>query len=560
VVVLGMVAAILVGSAAGAGIALFGGNRGGRPSTAGSAAGSGSTTGPATSSGSTSGLAAGADDPDPQVAAAAVGGAFLAGWQAGDWAAMQAQLDSSGGDMARVYGGMSSRLGVSAVTTTPGTPAADGASLPYSVTLTLKGLGDVTWSAALPITRSAVGSRSQVHFTAAAVYPTLKVGERLDLVASASAGGVLDRHGADLSKDPDLAANLVGVSDAATGGAATGLQRVLAERLGTAGKRTVAVVDAASGTVRSTVKAFPRTTGAGVRTTIDLAVQKAATKALAGADARAALVVIDVPTGEVRAIANRPYTGIPPALAGAYPPGSTMKIVTSLAAIRAGATASTTVQCPTTIAAYGKVFRNHERAPNRSMTLTEAFADSCNTAFIGLARTLPDGALADAAKDLGFDTGAPPLEVASFGGSYPEPKDAAEYAASAIGQGRVQASPLQLASVAAAVASGGWRQPHVLPCPDCRTVPLPGIATIRPMMRAVVTSGTGTAAAGVPGGAVYGKTGTAEFGSGSTLRNHAWFVGWQGRTAFAVFVDVGESGGRTAAPIAARFLRLLAAS
>ena len=63
------------------------------------------------------------------------------------------------------------------------------------------------------------------------------------------------------------------------------------------------------------------------------------------------------------------------------------------------------------------------------------------------------------------------------------------------------------------------------------------------MMRAVVTSGTGTAAAGVAGGPVYAKTGTAEFGSGTALKNHAWFVGWQGTTAFAVFVDVGASGG-----------------
>jgi cell division protein FtsI/penicillin-binding protein 2 len=76
-------------------------------------------------------------------------------------------------------------------------------------------------------------------------------------------------------------------------------------------------------------------------------------------------------------------------------------------------------------------------------------------------------------------------------------------------------------------------------------------------MRAVVTSGTGTAVAGIGGGPVYGKTGTAEYGSGEELPTHAWFVGWQGRTAFAVFAENGSSGGAVAAPAAARFLRLL---
>ena len=553
VVVFVTAGAVLVGSAAGAGVALFGRGDDGAATTAQAS----STSTPTPS------LVAGADDPDPAAAARAVGTAYLEAWEQGDWSLMQSQLDADGGDMERVYGGMAGRLGVEKVVTTPGKPTADGTSLPFDVTLTLEDLGDITWSTELTIDRTPESSRSQVHFTAASVYPGLKAGERLDLVASgADRGEVLDRAGRPLSGNKDLTANLVGRFDAGTGDA-TGLQRVLDERLGGDDRRTVAVVRAKGGEVVRAVTTFPATgePNPGFRTTLDLTYQRAAAKALSTATARAALVAIDVRTGEVRALANRPITGVPPATSGKYPPGSTFKIITALAALRAGKTPSSSVSCPTTIIAYGKVFKNHEKAPNRSMSLTEAFADSCNTAFIGLARSLPEGALAAAAEDLGFNADDPPLPVASFGGSYPIPKDGAELAASAIGQGRVQASPLEMAAVAAAVASGTYRRPRVLPdCPDCGATPVPELSRIKPMMRAVVTSGTGTAASGVSGGPVYAKTGTAEFGSGTALTNHAWFVGWQGTTAFAVFVEVGASGGETAAPIAARFLRTLAAS
>jgi cell division protein FtsI/penicillin-binding protein 2 len=70
------------------------------------------------------------------------------------------------------------------------------------------------------------------------------------------------------------------------------------------------------------------------------------------------------------------------------------------------------------------------------------------------------------------------------------------------------------------------------------------------MMRAVVTDGT-AAGAGLPSGTA-GKTGTAEYGDGAS---HAWFIGYRGDLAFAVFVEAGGSGPKVAAPLAARFLR-----
>jgi cell division protein FtsI/penicillin-binding protein 2 len=73
-------------------------------------------------------------------------------------------------------------------------------------------------------------------------------------------------------------------------------------------------------------------------------------------------------------------------------------------------------------------------------------------------------------------------------------------------------------------------------------------------MRGVVTQGTGTAAANVPGAPVYGKTGTAEFGTAQPPQTHAWFIGYRGDVAFAVIVEGGGVGGQVAAPIAAQFL------
>ena len=77
-------------------------------------------------------------------------------------------------------------------------------------------------------------------------------------------------------------------------------------------------------------------------------------------------------------------------------------------------------------------------------------------------------------------------------------------------------------------------------------------------MREVVTVGTGTVLLKAPGDPVMGKTGTAEYGPGATPKTHAWFVGYQGDIAFAVYVQDGQSGGTVAAPVALAFLQNLA--
>ena len=128
-------------------------------------------------------------------------------------------------------------------------------------------------------------------------------------------------------------------------------------------------------------------------------------------------------------------------------------------------------------------------------------------------------------------------------------------AAAMIGQDRITATPLAMAGVAAAVADGRWRRPRLVASDRAQAGPaLPGreVATLRTLMREVVTRGSGTALASVPGEAA-GKTGTAEFGGGDPPETHAWSIAYRGDLALAVLVERGRSGGSVAAPLAAKF-------
>ena len=113
--------------------------------------------------------------------------------------------------------------------------------------------------------------------------------------------------------------------------------------------------------------------------------------------------------------------------------------------------------------------------------------------------------------------------------------------------------------MAAAIEDGTWRPPQLVisPAPQqtarAAAVSPAILDTLRPMMRAVVTSGT-AAGVGFPAG-VYGKTGTAEYGTGPHPPTHAWFIGYRGDLAFAVLVEGGGTGASSAGPIANAFVR-----
>ena len=283
--------------------------------------------------------------------------------------------------------------------------------------------------------------------------------------------------------------------------------------------------------------------------------QAAAEVALGATRQKAALVALQPSTGDILAVANRPTdAAYDRAIDGRYAPGSTFKVVTTAALLRDGLKTSDTVACPKTITVSGKQFKNFEGEAAGAVPFARDFAQSCNTAFVSLAKRLAPDALTDTARDFGLGrTGA---------SAVPAGRDAVERAASMIGQDRIVASPLAMAGVAATVADGRWRAPRLVSTDKHQSGPAldqTELSTLRDLMRSVVTSGTGTALAAVPG-EVAGKSGTAEYGGGNPPPTHAWFIAYRGDLAVAVLVEKGRSGGSVAAPIAARFFQAVTAA
>lgn len=294
--------------------------------------------------------------------------------------------------------------------------------------------------------------------------------------------------------------------------------------------------------------------GAPLSTTLRHEVQAAAEAALDGVAHPAALVAVDSATGAILAVASRPLSQpLHRALTGRYPPGSTFKVVTTEALLARGMRVDSPVACPPMTMVRTKPFRNFEGESLGDTTLRQVFAHSCNTAFVTLATGLGGDALSAAARRFGFDVPYFP-GLTSAGASFPTPADAIELAAAAIGQGRVLATPLHMASVAAAAESGEWRAPYLVEGLDGGPSSLlsNGVrAPLSALMRAVVMEGSGKAGRQVSG--LGGKTGTAEFGTVAPLPTHAWFIGFRKGVGFAVLVEGGGVGGRVAAPIAAKF-------
>nr|MBA3808472.1 hypothetical protein [Solirubrobacterales bacterium] len=242
-----------------------------------------------------------------------------------------------------------------------------------------------------------------------------------------------------------------------------------------------------------------------VHTTVSPAVQRAAVGALGG---RLGGVVALTPSGEVLAVA-----GI--GLEGLQPPGSTFKIITLTGALESHVATPHTVFPYASYATLDGVKLNNANGENCGGSLELAFAVSCNSVFTPLGVKLGAPRMVALAERFGFNH-APGLPGAA---ASTLPAAAAiqgelDVGSTAIGQGEVLATPLQMATVAATIADGGRRPrasfvPVHSPTGEARVTSASVARTVRRLMTGVVRNGTGTSAA-IPGVTVAGKTGTAE--------------------------------------------------
>ena len=233
-------------------------------------------------------------------------------------------------------------------------------------------------------------------------------------------------------------------------------------------------------------------------------------------------------------------------------------MVTSADLIEHGSTPDSAATCPPTITVGGEVFHNFEGEAAASLSLEQAFAESCNAAFIGLSATLPDPSFTSTAAQFGIGD-AFHLGLTAFGGNVPTPDSDAQRAATSIGQAEVVVSPLAMATVAAAVDSGSLHLPRLVVGDADDTAPSqpldPTVVTdLRTMMAAVVDSPAGYGGGSRTAGRYLRQDGDGRIGTATPPQTHAWFIGYRGDLAFAVLVVGGGIGGKVAAPVAAKFL------
>jgi len=515
--------------------------------------------------------------------------AYAKAWSTGDWAAMHAQLTADAqkrvGLLPFADAGRAALATATAAETSvrTGRPTKSGDhAWRVPVTVRTRAFGTITGSVVIPVRDD--GGTVKVAWVPRLVFPGLQDGQRLTRTTTMPArGALLARDGSPLAQGPartstmpDVAAQVVGklgaippertdelaalgVPPGAKVGV-SGLERVFDPQLG----------GIPSGVLRAGPTVIGRSAGrrgSDVRTTIDPALERVTAAALGARYGGA--VAVNPRTGEIYAFAGVPFSIL-------QPPGSTFKMITTAGALDAGIVKPSDTFPYATQAVLSGVALANAGGEDCGGSLATAFAVSCNSVFAPLGAKLGAAGLVRTAERFGFNQPSPIPGVAES--SIPPADqigDDLAVGSSAIGQGRVQATTLEMAQVAATIANGGRLPRLTLSLDQSRRLDPRGVRfgaravkpttarEMRDLMLGVVRYGTGTAAQ-IPGVPVAGKTGTAELKSrqpGDTSTNpqdtDAWFAafapaqkGRKARIAVGVMLVGAGAGGDTAAPVA----------
>lgn len=477
---------------------------------------------------------------------------FVRAWEKGDYEAMYALLDAPSQkanpkiSFLADYRRANRSATVEKVTVGRVGPLLSTGTVRVPVTVTTRDFGKLKGTMSFKATETETATR--VAWERHQRLPGLREGEEVRRRSGKAPerASIFDAGGRVLASDP------TGASIAGTAGdKPTGLERIYDDRLG--GRRTT--------TLRfgdRVIAKIPGRKGRSVKTTIRLGLQRTAQNALG--DALGGIAVIKPSDGSVLALAGL-------AVSAPQPPGSSFKVITAAAALQHGVAKMSSSYPVRTAATLSGVKLRNASDESCGGSLSNSFAHSCNSVFGPLGAKLGAKRLVAAAEKFGFNE--QPEIPAAKKSTIPKAsqlKDSLAVGASAIGQDRDLATPLEMASVVATIANKGVRiKPWLAGSrnPRKRVVSAKVAGQVRDMMIAVVQGGTGRAAA-IPGVTVAGKTGTAELVSTADIAQNAknttaWFVAFapasKPRAAVAVMLVGAGQGGASAAPIAKRVLQ-----
>ncbi|MFI6806493.1 penicillin-binding transpeptidase domain-containing protein [Streptomyces luteogriseus] len=479
---------------------------------------------------------------------------FFAAWQTGA-TAKAASYTNNDAAAERLLGAFADDAHITDVKITPG--PARGTTVPYTVKakVTYDGKSEpLGYKSELKVVRGLTTGRALVDWQPSVVHPELKKDDTLVTEQSATPPiEAVGRDGTELTKEkyPSLGPVLDALRDkyGEKAGGSPGIELVIRHE--------------GDGAPDTPLLTLAKGEPGKLTTTISPSAQAAAEKAVKRF-AQSSVVAVKPSTGEVLAVANNRTDGFNAAFEGQAAPGSTMKIITAAMLIDNGVTSMNgPAPCPDTAVWQSQTFKNlTNMKANEGATLANSFMRSCNTAFIKLIdeKPLTDASLTQEAEErfgLGQDNWK--TGIVSFDGSVPT-VDGPDRAAGAIGQGQVQMSPLNMASVTATAITGAFRQPYLV-SPEldgrelarARGLRSSTAAQLKQMMRLTATQGTAMGVMAGLGGDIGAKTGSAEVDGNA--KSNSWFTGFRGDIAAAAMTEEGGHGGDAAGPIVAAVLR-----